>query len=154
MSVIYKHLSEYLGMKQDRPAPNNQVHTRITRDPYDCIHVVYHYTKVVSVDSLGNITLRTGGWETRTTMARMETILDLFNIEKHCEPNGWHRVHITGSITTYRGKPKNYRPWLVVARCCELEQTVAQFTNGVARFSEADILPCGSTNATYYATLT
>ena len=54
--------------------------TSVQRDPDGTLRVVYHATEVVTVDPNGTITLRTGGWKTNTTKARMNQTANQFGL--------------------------------------------------------------------------
>jgi hypothetical protein len=55
------------------------VATTIRHDA-DGTHVVYHATAVVTIHNNGDVTLRTGGWRTATTKARMNQAANQFRL--------------------------------------------------------------------------
>jgi hypothetical protein len=102
----YQKALDYLGKKSERPWAKA---TRIRVDSEKAVHVRYHDTDVVTLQADGTVTLRTGGWPTVTTMARMNEWL----------PEG---VRVDGS-TLRRGRfPKKMHPWMLYSRTLESEQ--------------------------------
>ena len=65
----YADAATYLGNKTDRPA--GYKNSRVRRIDADTIGIVLHHTYVVTYYADGRIVLRTGGWHTTTTKARI-----------------------------------------------------------------------------------
>lgn len=66
-------------------------HTTVTRKPNGELRVTYHSTDVVTVHSLGAITLDTGGWRTVTTKTRMNQASNQFGLgfQVHQDEFAW-----------------------------------------------------------------
>lgn len=67
----YADAATYLGKKRDRPAGYSRGRTRIVRLDADTVAVRLHDTDIVTYHADGRIVLKTGGWKTATTKARM-----------------------------------------------------------------------------------
>jgi hypothetical protein len=65
----FAQANAYLGRKDSRPLPGRSTRLRRTLD--GDIAVTYHWTDVVTYHPDGRITLRTGGWYSYTTKARI-----------------------------------------------------------------------------------
>ena len=70
--MSYENLDRILGKKDEKKIGNNTV-LRRTMDGK--IAIKYHYTDIVTVSKLDNITLDTGGWETSTTLGRLNQLV-------------------------------------------------------------------------------
>ncbi len=68
-------------------------------------HVTYHHTRVVSFDAK-QITLRTGGWRSNTTKARMTQAARQFNLgyRVYQENYAWYVVTPQGHTVPFEGR--------------------------------------------------
>lgn len=68
----YEGLNSYLGNRTEKKIANN---TTIRRLSSGEIAIKYHYTDILTVNILDNIKVKTGGWNTRTTIDRLNQLL-------------------------------------------------------------------------------
>jgi hypothetical protein len=68
----YEKLKEFLGSKDEKKIGNNTI---IHKTLDGKIAIQYHRTDIMTISQLDTMTLNTGGWETRTTIGRLNQLL-------------------------------------------------------------------------------
>jgi len=68
----YEKLKEFLGSRDEKKIGNNTI---IHKTLDGKIAIKYHRTDIMTISQLDTMTLNTGGWETRTTIGRLNQLL-------------------------------------------------------------------------------
>lgn len=68
----YEKLKDFLGSRDERKVGNNTI---LHKTLDGKIAIKYHRTDIMTISQLDTMTLNTGGWETRTTIGRLNQLL-------------------------------------------------------------------------------
>lgn len=77
--MTHENLNKILGNKSEKKIGHNTILHKLENGD---IAIKYHYTDIVTVNKLDNIRLKMGGWETSTTIGRLNQLVPVHVIRR------------------------------------------------------------------------
>ena len=71
-NFTHEDLNDELGKRSEKKIGNNTVLRRLSNGD---IAIRYHYTDIITINIMDNIKVNTGGWDTSTTIQRLNKLL-------------------------------------------------------------------------------